>query len=264
MTLTKKNILTESLHEGLNQLYTTSQLCDLTVNVSGTVFHCHRVVLAAVSGFFQCSLTAAWKETATRVIDIDHEDVSAESFGYLLQLLYNVGADVINVTTVWGILTLSLFLQIRALEENCLGFLKTVLEECTSPNLILYAWLLAKQYNFSSLASSALDTILKNLDAVLESSDFVQLDKERVVEILLAQTTFTSKSDSMSKLLKAILGWGVHGAERRVKGVAELLTFVDLHYVSPDCLAEVISDKANLRFLDVLTGNGIIFAHHVK
>ena len=101
-----------SLSQGLHSIYSDRLLCDLKVTVGPQTFDCHRLVLAAVSGFFRSLVSSSWVESGTREVTIEHEDVTAESFQMLLDILYKT-EDVISEATAKDVLRMASFLQVR-------------------------------------------------------------------------------------------------------------------------------------------------------
>ena len=105
-----------SLSQGLHNIYSDRLLCDLKVTVGPKTFDCHRLVLAAVSGFFQSLVSRSWAENRAGEVKIEHEDVTPESFQMLLDILYKT-EDVINKATAKDVLRMAIFLQVSSLSS---------------------------------------------------------------------------------------------------------------------------------------------------
>ena len=108
-----------SICRGIDSMYKDGLLCDLKVTVGHVTFDCHSLVLAAVSGFFQALVTSSWRESQNGHVTIEHEDVTAESFQMLLDILYKA-EEVITKETAKDVLRMSIYLQVRATENNLL------------------------------------------------------------------------------------------------------------------------------------------------
>ena len=108
-----------SICRGIDSMYKDGLLCDLKVSVGHVTFDCHSLVLAAVSGFFQALITSSWRESQNGHVTIEHEDVTAESFQMLLDILYKA-KEVITKETAKDVLRMSIYLQVRATENNLL------------------------------------------------------------------------------------------------------------------------------------------------
>ena len=100
-----------NISQGIDSIYNDRLLCDLKVTVGHVTFDCHRLVMAAVSGFFQGLMSAPWQESQTGQVKIEHEDVTTESFQMLLDILYK-NEEVITEETVKDVLRMSIFLQV--------------------------------------------------------------------------------------------------------------------------------------------------------
>ena len=107
---------------GIDSIYNDRQMCDLKVTVGRMTFDCHRLVMAAVSGFFQALMSSSWQESQTGQVKIEHDDVTSETFQILLDILYKA-EEVINKTTVKDVLRMSVFLQVK----NCFTLIPPII-----------------------------------------------------------------------------------------------------------------------------------------
>lgn len=104
----------------LTHLYTTRANADIRVRVSdGRVFHCHPVILAASSAYFQALFSFTSKYSSAKDSDHDLRDgevsltaVDADTFETVLQFVYTGTVSLAQQTAV-DILKAANFLQVN-------------------------------------------------------------------------------------------------------------------------------------------------------
>ncbi|PVD27350.1 hypothetical protein C0Q70_12506 [Pomacea canaliculata] len=233
-----------NIYRGLGQQLHDEDLCDLIVVVGEKEFSCHGVVLASVSEFFRASLKPCWREDSSRKVDITHEDVSPESFGYLLDILYR-GKDVINSKTAKDILRMSVYLQIKFLEEYCVEFLQKSLQ----PTVCLETWHFAQRYDLDTLAEKAFKMAVDHICNVWQQDELLSLPKSMLLILLSLQQKL-----SMDDICKTILRWVEADQEKREVHLLELLPFVSFPLLSSDYLCELL-DYLNHPFKEAMFEN---------
>ena len=100
-----------NLIRGIYSIFNDGLLCDLKVSVSGKTFACHRLILASASGYFRSLASSFWEESRTGEVKLEHEDVTAESFQMLLDILYK-SENVIDMSTAKDVLRMASYLQV--------------------------------------------------------------------------------------------------------------------------------------------------------
>ncbi|KAK7487795.1 hypothetical protein BaRGS_00020936 [Batillaria attramentaria] len=220
-----------NLCQGIDHLYTDQQLCDLKVVVGEQTFECHRLVLAAVSQFFQALLTSSWRESSSGIVNIEHEDVPAESFSLLLDILYH-GKDIITMETAKDILKMSIFLQVKFLEDYC----EQYLSDNMAPDTCLGVWLFADRYQLTTLAKKASHMAVTQCTDVPKSKEVVQLSKGTLLIFLSSQ-----KQLSMDGVCETILRWVEGDIESRKDHLGELLPFVSFPHLTQEYLSTLMA-----------------------
>lgn len=236
-----------NIYRGLGHQLLHGNFCDVTVLVGLREFSCHRVVLASVSELFNTSLKPCWLEASGRQVYITHEDVSPESFGYLLDILYR-RKDVINNKTAKDIFRMSVYLQIKFLEEYCVEFLQHNLE----PAVCLGAWQFAQRYDLPTLAEKSLKMAVEKLFSVSQQDEFLTLPKSMLLLLLSLQQNL-----SMDDICKIILRWVEADQEKRQIHLLELLPFVGFPHLSSNYLCEIL-DYLNHPFKEDMFGKYIV------
>lgn len=218
-----------NIFQGIGNIFSDGDLCDLTVYVGDKEFACHRLILSAVSGFFKSSLTSSWRESSTGKIHVNHEDVTEESFALLLLALYK-GKDVVNMETVKGVLKMSVFLQIKFLENHCVSFLSKNMTPLSSLGL----WQFAEKYELSVLSQRAFAMALKNVEVVCASKEFQQLNKALLPVLLF------SKNINMDTVCQGLLLWVEADLDSRKCHLGQFLPYVDFTQLSRQYLNELL------------------------
>ncbi|XP_025101095.1 kelch-like protein 24 isoform X1 [Pomacea canaliculata] len=226
---------------GLGQQLDDEDFCDVTVTVGEKTFSCHRVVLASVSEYFKRSLTENWREGPSGQPDIKHEDVSPEAFGYLMDILYK-GRDMVDNNTAKDILKMSLYLQIKYLEEYCVEFLQETLQ----PTVCLETWQFAEKYYLEKLAETSLKMAVEEIAIVSTQDDLLTLPKSMLLILLSLQQKLV-----MDDVCKTILRWVEADQDTRQIHLVELLPFICFTDLSSNYLCEMVT-YLNHPFRDVI------------
>ena len=88
--------------KGLEEIWKTEKLCDVTLVVDGDIFHVHRVVLASVSQYFMAMFTGGILESRKEVIELN--GVTATGLKACLECVYSGELDLSleNVSDILG------------------------------------------------------------------------------------------------------------------------------------------------------------------
>ncbi|KAK6195231.1 hypothetical protein SNE40_000702 [Patella caerulea] len=230
------------LQQGLADLYINNQMCDLDVKVGRKVFHCHRVVLSAVSNYFRAMFESGMKEANDNSITLN--SISPMCFKIILDFMY-CGFDIFYVDTVEEVLEASVLLQMRNLEEECIKFMASNL----GTNNCLDIWKLCERHNCRDLAKKARNMALKEFEKVMADTDLVRLEQDVLVSLLRDRDLKFSSEDVLSE---AIMNWVESDPENRSGSLMFLFKYI--------CLPEVSGEFLYTRLLknDLITDNPII------
>ncbi|XP_050411221.1 kelch-like protein 24 [Patella vulgata] len=230
------------LQHGLADLYINNQMCDLDVKVDRKVFHCHRVVLSAVSNYFRTMFESGMKEANSNSITLN--SISSMCFKSILDFLY-CGFDIFNMDTVEEVLEASILLQMRNLEEGCIKFMASNL----GTNNCLDIWKLCERHNCRDLAKKARNMALAQFEKVMTDTDLVRLEQDVLVSLLQDRDLKFSSEDVLSD---AIMTWVESDPENRSGSLMMLFKYI--------CLPEVSGEFLYKRLLhnDLIKDNPII------
>ncbi|XP_015260824.1 PREDICTED: kelch-like protein 4 [Cyprinodon variegatus] len=151
--------------------------CDVILEVDGTFFHVHRVILAASSDYFRGMFTSGMKESHQNYIALPF--IPSCELETLINWSYR-GTLVLSWDSVFEITCTALQLQFQPAFLLCLRFL----QEQIHINSCLDVASFAEAYGLSGLLEEANDFILRNFREVSATAKFQDLAAENFVHAL--------------------------------------------------------------------------------
>ena len=109
----------------MHQLQRDNIFCDITIQVNGSTFHAHKIVLASSSDFFAAMLKSDFKESHESKATISG---TPEAFQTLLDFAYS-GKLSLSLETVIDVMEMAHYLQFEAVMHSCVSFLRAELDE---------------------------------------------------------------------------------------------------------------------------------------
>ncbi|XP_019616369.1 PREDICTED: kelch-like protein 18 [Branchiostoma belcheri] len=221
-----------SLTKGLMQLYKNGQLCDVTLDVQGQRFPCHRNVLAASVPYFYAMFTSGLRETNQG--DVPLHGVTAPAIAHILEYVYS-GKVCLSTANTLDILSAANLFQMPELCHACCLYISQHLttESC------LDVFILAKLYEYTDLRDSALIFIGEYFLDISSSDSFLSLPTKAVVDILSSNGLWVLQEE---QVLEAALRWLKHLKER--EDVAfEVLKNIRYPLLQPEFLANLVQSE---------------------
>ena len=208
----------QSLLAALERLRTREELCDVTLKIAETEIKAHRVVLAAVSPYFNAMFTGDHKESRQNVIQLNGLDPSAVcsfvEFAYVAKVK-------ITVDNVQSLLTVASLLQVESLAEKCCHFLESELH----PSNCLGIWRFAESHGCFALSKIAKQYAMRNFDQTTQLEEFLQCSIERVIEFLSKDVLYVRHEE---EIYEAALRWLNYSKQDRLEKfpkLAEVIRF---------------------------------------
>jgi len=163
---------------------TTHRHADVQLKVGGKIFHCHKLILALKSPYFEQKLfptssssSSSSASSATKQIVLN--DVRADDFDQVLQFIYT-GETELNEENVENILRAADLMKLTELTTFCVGYLTDRVSTKTSPRY----WRLAEQMNLATLALARKRQCLKEFGKIGSSSELSSLSETMMRELL--------------------------------------------------------------------------------
>ncbi|GFR94208.1 kelch-like protein 18 [Elysia marginata] len=209
------------------------QLCDVTLRVGEQKFSAHRIILAATIPYFHAMFTHDMVET--KQSEITMESVESSALEALINYAYT-GRVVIDMTNVQSLLIVASFLNMQAVKDACSTYLKNRLDPSTCLSLRAFA----DQYMCSTLVEAANKYIQKKFRLVAQSTDFLNLPKAEVLEILSRDELDVTSEE---QVFEAVLRWIKHDPLVRVPNLPELMVKVRLPLLTPQYLSDNVATE---------------------
>ena len=169
----------------LAMLYEDQELCDLELRVGSKIFQVHKLILCMSSDVFRVMLThAEWPESQHGSISLMEEPVCVAVFERFIRFLY-LGTISLSHTDVLPILMLADKYNVVDLREICTQYMMNHVVTTIRQNHAVSWYQYARLCGHGELASICLDFISYNFHKVICTEDFMELEKENLVEFLL-------------------------------------------------------------------------------
>ncbi|KAL3853024.1 hypothetical protein ACJMK2_016615 [Sinanodonta woodiana] len=150
---------------------------DITIDVEGRQFACHKVILAAGSPYFRSMFSSGMEECRKEVIELKHLD--SEVFEQVLRFIYT-GHVNINQRLVEDVFTQAHILQISTLVDLCVEFFKANMND----NNCLAALTLADIHAHQPLYEFAKELTCQYFHLLAKEEDIYKLSSECIIDLL--------------------------------------------------------------------------------
>ena len=224
----------------INEMRLREELCDVTLEVSGTKIPVHKNILAGASPYFKIMFTGAFCETEKKCVKIDGVFPSAVS--QLIEYCYS-GNLLISVDTVQSLFEAASLFQMDSVCDICCDFM---LKHITPANC-LGIQRFAEIHGFSKLYKKASRHILENFNLVVDEDEFFTLELDKMKWLL---TNNEVDAESEDAILDAALSWLKHDVEGRSQFFFDVLSNIRLPLLSNEAL------------IVKLHGNPLFAGHH--
>ena len=164
---------------------TTRKYSDVQLQVGGKTFHCHKLILALKSPYFEQKLfpssTASSSSSAAAAVNkqIVLNDVSADAFDKVLQFLYT-GETELSDEDVENILRAADLMKLTELTKSCVDYLTDTISLDNCPRF----WQLAEQMNLAALAFTCKSLCVREFGKIRSSSALSGLSEKMTKQLL--------------------------------------------------------------------------------
>ena len=231
------DIISEYLRSGLSSMLSQDICTDFEVVVGGRTFRCHKVVLAALSDYFQAMFTSRMKETVENKCVL--HDVDPEVWENILDLIYDGSGEktehFMKYTThaTEEYLRIGCMLQIRFIQDLCI---KNIRMNLKVQNCI-EIWKMGKTLQMAELKDLGLNYVLSHFEELvadellpsLEYDEFISLVEDKDLKVTTEET-----------VCNAVLSW-VSFEEARKEKLPTLLKCCSLSQLDTKYLASFLS-----------------------
>ncbi|XP_041368123.1 kelch-like protein 24 [Gigantopelta aegis] len=177
MTNMASDTFAHQMMENIHRMYKEQRHTDIEVKVKDTTFECHKLVLAAMSPYFDAMFYSGMIECTDNVVRL--QNLSASTFESVLSFLY-LGKCHIHTENVEDLLKASAMFQIGMLTQMCELFLVNHVD----PENCIAMWKLASMHRCKILEHTSFSFILSNIQDIMNTDNFNRLDKDELLLII--------------------------------------------------------------------------------
>ena len=208
----------QSLLTALENLRRREQLCDVILKVSDREIKAHRVVLAAVSPYFNAMFTSDVVESKQKVVHLNNLDPSAVHMA--IEFAY-VAKVAITVDNVQSLLTVASLLQVETLVEKCCYFLENELH----PSNCLGIKRFADNHGCFTLGKTAYEYAMRNFNHTTQMEEFFNCPLEEVLELLSEDALYVRHEEEVYEAALRWVKYNKHDRLKTVPQIAEIIRF---------------------------------------
>ncbi|XP_019961803.1 kelch-like protein 33 [Paralichthys olivaceus] len=190
--------------------------CDVILDVDGTLFHVHRVILAASSDYFRGMFTCGMRESHQTCVALPF--LLASEFKALIGCCYS-GTLSLSWDCVFEITCTALQLQFQPALSLCLNFMWCEMEAESCLDIASFA----EAYGMSELLEEANDFVLRNFWEVSFTAKFQDLPAEKLLGYLGCEGLCVP---SELVVFRAVISWIEADPKERLGQAARMMTAV--------------------------------------
>ncbi|KAM3857683.1 kelch-like protein 33 [Diretmus argenteus] len=202
--------------QSIRQLWTERVGCDVILDVDGTLFYVHRVILAASSDYFRGMFTCGMKESYQPCVTLPF--LLSSELESLIGGCYS-GALSLSWECVFEITCTALQLQFQPALSLCLNFMQREMEASSCLDVASFA----EAYGMSELLEEANDFVLRNFWEVSTTAKFQDLPAEKLLDFLCCDGLCVP---SELTVFRAVVSWVEADREERLSLAGSLMTGV--------------------------------------
>jgi len=221
----------------LAQLCNNVKFSDVTLVVGGVRYYAHKLLLATASDVFERMLTSDhWPEAGQSNVILQEAEECTEVFLDFLRYVY-CGQVTLTCDSVLGLLVLADKYNIPDLKEACSTYMADHLVSMPDNNRAVTWYQYAIECSSPSLQSACYLYIALNLDTVLQSPDWVYLDKGNLTMLLQRSDVVVHNE---YELLRGFTRWLQEDSRltELVENLRDILPHIRFPMILPEHLAE--------------------------
>ncbi|XP_041731757.2 kelch-like protein 33 [Coregonus clupeaformis] len=199
--------------QSIRQLWAERVGCDVELEVGGTSFHVHRVLLSASSDYFRGMFTSGMKESQQPCVALPF--LEASELEALIDCSYS-GSLPLCWGRVFEITCIAFQLQFQPALLLCLDFLEQEMDAHSCLDVASFA----EAYGITELLEVANDFVLRHFQNVAATPKFQDLPVKKLIKYLKSNSLFVP---SELVVFKAVVVWIKACPSQRLKLTKELV-----------------------------------------
>ena len=236
----------QSVLAALENLRRREELCDVVLKVAEREIKAHRVVLAAVSPYFNAMFTSDLVESKQEVVSLNDLDPFAVQM--VVEFAYIARVN-ITVDNVQSLLTVASLLQVEPLVEKCCYFLEHELHPSNCLGIRRFAY----SHGCLVLSKIAYDYAMRNFNQVTQLEEFYQCPLEEILELLSEDALYVRHEE---EVYEAAVRWVKYNLKDRMKTVHMLAEQIRFPLMAWEYLVTKVLDDG---FITSIAGTSHLF-----
>ncbi|XP_002739771.1 kelch-like protein 24 [Saccoglossus kowalevskii] len=230
-----------SLMSEMNEARVESKFTDVTLCVDGTIFPCHKLVLASSSEYFKGMFSSGMRESKEEKIHL--RDVQSHAVELMLDYIYT-GKAVITGSNLQALLEAANMFQVLTLRDGCIKFM---LENMDASNC-LGVWQMAESFSLAAASEKALEYVINYFKLVSTQGEFLELTKEVLIKLVSNDLLCVEDEDLVGA---AVIRWYEHckGDDRnnREEDFVDVLEYLKLGELSPNLYYDINCQLSDMK-----------------
>ncbi|XP_065218333.1 kelch-like protein 25 [Planococcus citri] len=231
----KLDILQNGTYDTMNKYRKENLFCDVSLDINGTLFPCHRLILTASSEYFQVMFNDNFKESSLKVVPM--KEIDAETMEILLSAMYTTRIRLLP-ENVYFVLKASHMLRIHVIFNACVDcIMKNVHHIHYLPDTCSFA------KSIEAEAGELYDKCVESLALAMfywEKTDaFLHLSYDILKEVLSKVKSIDDSRDD--DLLPVIIKWCKYNYHISTKDIRVLMRTCNFSPTLRFALAELIA-----------------------
>ncbi|CAH1779287.1 unnamed protein product [Owenia fusiformis] len=220
----------------LNHLWHDCLFCDVTLEVEGKMFKCHKIILASNSHYFESMFSNGMSETSQNIIKM--KDISSNVMENILNYMY---CEFPSLPTYEVDDAIALFKAVDMLQID--NGMKDALREFlffnTDDDNCFTILHLTQFIRDDILRCKAYGYAISDFETVSKSPGFLELEKDMLVSYLKDDDLFVNKEEN---IFHNIVRWINQDPKKRKTYAPELFDCVRYCFIEPKVLIDEIGD----------------------
>lgn len=221
----------------------TPDNADVTLVCGEMKLHCHMLVLASSSPYFEAMFQSGFEEAKTKKVVFDINNVDPDTLNCVIDFLYLGEVPLDNFRTeeqIKKVFAASHMMQLENLTEYCVNALANGVSQGNCYDL----WNIAVSYDSTILKGRVLDYIYNNFTQMTVMEEFLSLSFDQVKDLIIfLKTRLPFLDEMLAKLLK----WLMYDVVERKKFAVSLLDCIDTKQISRTCVTALLTDKSIMK-----------------
>lgn len=213
------------------------KLCDITIQVQGSNFKAHKVILAGSSPYFEAMFTGELEESRKSTVVI--HNISPPIMSLLIEYCYTSSIE-ITQDNAQELLPAAAILQLNWVREMCCEFIQHQLDSSNCLGIRCFA----DTYGCQTLQDAADVYAQQHYLEVLDSHEFLELSSEDLATLLESEDL---NVQSEEQVFDSVMVWVKHDVEKRRKYLYDVLKHVRLPLLDRAFLVSKVSSEPLVR-----------------